>query len=51
MINGWTTQPSILEQRKGQGVIVRCPSGKRIWRATVTLPSIGNVDFTFDVVY
>jgi len=36
---------------EGQGVIVRCPSGKRIWRATVTLPSIGNVDFTFDVVY
>lgn len=36
---------------EGQGVIVRCPSGKRIWRATVTLPSIGKAEFTFDVVY
>ena len=36
---------------EGQGVIVRCPSGKRIWRATVTLPAIGKAEFTFDVVY
>jgi hypothetical protein len=36
---------------EGRGVIVRCPSGKRIWRATVTLPSIGKAEFTFDVVY
>ncbi len=42
------TSPTTYE---GQGVIVRCPSGKRIWRATVTLPKIGKADFTFDVVY
>lgn len=36
---------------EGQGVIVRCPSGKKIWRATVVLPSIGKAEFTFDVVY
>ena len=36
---------------EGAGVIVRCKSGKRIWRATVTLPNIGKADFTFDVVY
>lgn len=44
-------KPSTAMSYEGQGVIVRCPSGKRIWRATVTLPSIGKVDFTFDVVY
>jgi len=36
---------------EGQGVIVRCKSGKRIWRATINLPGIGKTDFTFDVVY
>jgi hypothetical protein len=36
---------------EGQGVIVRCKSGKTIWQATVTLPDIGSVVFTFDVVY
>jgi hypothetical protein len=36
---------------EGTGVIVRCKSGKRIWRATITLPNIGKTDFTFDVVY
>ena len=36
---------------EGHGVIVRCPSGKRTWRATVVLPSIGTAEFTFDVVY
>ena len=36
---------------EGQGVIVRCHSGKTIWQATVTLPNIGKVVFTFDVVY
>jgi hypothetical protein len=41
-------QPGVFE---GEGVIVRCPSGKTIWRATVTLPEKGTVDFIFDVVY
>lgn len=36
---------------KGTGVIVRCPSGKRIWKAVVTLPGMGTVEFVFDVVY
>jgi hypothetical protein len=36
---------------EGSGVIVRCKSGKRVWRATITLPDIGKTDFTFDVVY
>ena len=36
---------------EGQGVIVRCPSGKTIWQAMVSLPDIGTVVFTFNVVY
>ena len=36
---------------EGQGVIVRCMSGKRTWRARITLPGIGTADFVFDVVY
>ncbi len=35
----------------GSGVIVRCPSGKRTWVAAVTVPSVGTVEFVFDVVY
>jgi hypothetical protein len=36
---------------EGSGVIVRCPSGRRIWRATVTIPGRGRIDFIFDVIY
>lgn len=36
---------------EGQGVIVRCPSGRRTWKATITLPQTGKVEFVFDVVY
>lgn len=36
---------------QGTGVIVRCPSGKTIWRATVTIPQTGKVSFIFDVIY
>lgn len=35
----------------GTGIIVRCPSGKRIWKATVTFPDMGSVDYIFDVIY
>ncbi|MEW6670702.1 MAG: hypothetical protein AB1427_03315 [Thermodesulfobacteriota bacterium] len=35
---------------EGKGVIVRCPSGSRTWRATVTVPGKGKVDFIFDVI-
>lgn len=36
---------------EGQGVIVRCMSGRRTWRARITIPSLGQADFIFDVVY
>ena len=36
---------------EGQGIIVRCPSGRRTWKATVTLPEVGEVEFVFDVIY
>ena len=36
---------------EGNGIIVRCPSGKKVWKATVTVPSLGAVEFVFDVVY
>jgi len=36
---------------EGQGIIVRCPSGRRTWRASVTLPEAGKVEFVFDVLY
>ncbi len=36
---------------EGRGVIVRCPSGRRTWRATVTIPAEGHTDFIFDVIY
>ena len=35
----------------GTGNIVRCPSGKRIWKATVTVPDMGSAEFIFDVIY
>ena len=36
---------------EGKGVIVRCRSGHRTWRATVNFPGIGIVEFVFDVIY
>jgi hypothetical protein len=36
---------------EGTGIIVRCPSGKRLWRASVTIPEVGVAEFIFDVVY
>lgn len=36
---------------EGKGVIVRCPSGRRTWKARVTVPHAGSVEFVFDVVY
>jgi len=36
---------------EGTGIIVRCPSGKRIWKATVVVPNIGAAEFIFDVIY
>ena len=36
---------------EGQGIIVRCPSGRRTWKATVTLPEVGKVEFVFDVIH
>ena len=36
---------------RGEGVIVRCPSGRRTWKAKVTVPEMGSVEFVFDVIY
>ena len=36
---------------RGTGIIVRCPSGSRTWKAKVTVPEIGSVEFIFDVIY
>ena len=36
---------------EGRGVIVRCRSGRKTWRARVILPDLGRADFIFDVVY
>jgi len=36
---------------QGTGVIVRCPSGRRTWKATVSVPGTGSAEFVFDVVY
>lgn len=36
---------------QGEGIIVRCPSGRRTWKATVTVPGTGKVGFVFDVIY
>ena len=36
---------------KGNGVIVRCKSGRRTWFANVIVPGGGEVKFVFDVVY
>lgn len=36
---------------EGQGVIVRCRSGRRTWKATVDFPDLGQADFIFDVIY
>jgi hypothetical protein len=36
---------------EGNGIIVRCPSGHSTWKATVTVPDLGSVEFIFDVAY
>jgi len=36
---------------QGTGIIVRCPSGKTIWQATINLSGIGSANFIFDVIY
>lgn len=36
---------------QGKGVIVRCPSGLRTWKARITAPDLGSVEFVFDVIY
>ena len=35
---------------EGQGVIIGCPSGRRIWKATVTLPGVGVAEYVFNVI-
>jgi len=36
---------------KGKGIIVRCPSGRRTWKAAITIPDVGTTEFVFDVIY
>ena len=36
---------------QGTGIIVRCPSGKTIWQATIHLSGIGSANFIFNVIY
>lgn len=36
---------------QGKGIIVRCPSGRRTWKAKITAPNLGSVEFVFDVIY
>jgi hypothetical protein len=36
---------------EGQGIIVRCPSGKQIWRADIIIPESGRAEFIFHVIY
>jgi hypothetical protein len=36
---------------QGKAVIVRCPSGKTVWEALVTIPGTGEASFIFDVIY
>jgi hypothetical protein len=36
---------------EGTGIIVRCPSGKKVWKATVIVPNMGTAEFIFDVIY
>ena len=36
---------------EGRGVIVKCPSGRRTWQATVNIPDEGQTEFIFDVIY
>lgn len=35
----------------GNGIIVRCPSGKPLWQITVTVPGAGTAEFLVNVVY
>lgn len=49
--NRVTLKPAGESVFQGKGVIVRCPSGRRTWKATVTAPDMGSVEFVFDVIY
>lgn len=36
---------------KGEGIIVRCPSGATLWQADFRIPDTGKVSFRFHVAY
>jgi hypothetical protein len=36
---------------RGKGIIVRCRSGRTLWRATILSDALNNTAFTFDVKY
>jgi hypothetical protein len=55
---GMTMGPNRVELQKnvdaetfeGKGIIVRCPSGRKTWKADVTIPGVGIAEFVFDVM-
>ena len=36
---------------RGEGVIPKCPSGRRLWTAEADIPGTGKISFTFHVSY
>ena len=44
-------KPAGNDAYEGRGVIIKCPSGRKIWQATVTIPEAGQTDFIFNVIY
>ncbi|NTV92836.1 MAG: hypothetical protein HGA72_06090, partial [Chlorobiaceae bacterium] len=34
---------------QGKGIIVKCKSGRKLWKATLLSPGLNNPAFTFDV--
>ena len=33
----------------GKGIIVKCPSGRKLWKATIWIPDTGETAFVFEV--
>jgi hypothetical protein len=33
----------------GKGVIVKCPKGRKLWKAKVWIPKVGEVNYLFEV--
>ncbi|MCI0469971.1 MAG: hypothetical protein L0Y62_07930 [Nitrospirae bacterium] len=44
-----TNRDQMSQMYKGRAVLPRCPSKKKLWRATIEAPGTGNVEFLFNV--